>query len=180
MLPPAPSDSSIHQRRNKPSLLSGVSMHVLDASNTCVAFLHCKYPPAEPGALGIWPLEAATLNRNSIYLAGARNTPSRLHLDLLSNFSPTSENRCPLSIASPLIRSHDCPSQTSFRERCGSRSEVSAMGDRRKRQTYTASPAEPGGLPVMLVAIQGPNPSSGPERGFFKEAAISLSSDSGY
>jgi hypothetical protein len=24
------------------------------------------------------------------------------------------------------------------------------MGDRRKRQTYTASPAEPGGLPVML------------------------------
>jgi hypothetical protein len=26
------------------------------------------------------------------------------------------------------------------------------MGDRRKRQTYTASPAEPGGLPVMLVA----------------------------
>ena len=25
------------------------------------------------------------------------------------------------------------------------------MGDRRKCQTYTASPAEPGGLPVMLV-----------------------------
>ena len=24
------------------------------------------------------------------------------------------------------------------------------MGDRRKCQTYTASPAEPGGLPVML------------------------------
>ena len=26
------------------------------------------------------------------------------------------------------------------------------MGDRRKCQTYTASPAEPGGLPVMLEA----------------------------
>jgi len=25
------------------------------------------------------------------------------------------------------------------------------MGDRRKCQTYTASPAEPGGLPVMLA-----------------------------
>jgi len=35
--------------------------------------------------------------------------------------------------------------------RGGSRSEVSAMGDRRKCQTYTASPAEPGGLPVMLA-----------------------------
>jgi hypothetical protein len=27
------------------------------------------------------------------------------------------------------------------------------MGDRRKRQTYTASPAEPGGLPVMLESL---------------------------
>jgi len=27
------------------------------------------------------------------------------------------------------------------------------MGDRRKCQTYTASPAEPGGLPVMLVFL---------------------------
>ena len=27
------------------------------------------------------------------------------------------------------------------------------MGDRRKCQTYTASPAEPGGLPVMLAPI---------------------------
>ena len=26
------------------------------------------------------------------------------------------------------------------------------MGDRRKCQTFTASPAEPGGLPVMLAA----------------------------
>src|SRR6266436_5631755 len=40
--------------------------------------------------------------------------------------------------------------QTSFRVRGGSRSEVSATGDRRKCQTYTASPAVPGGLPVML------------------------------
>lgn len=45
--------------------------------------------------------------------------------------------------------------QTSFRVRGGSRSEVSAMGDRRKCQTYTASPAEPGGLPVMLEAVFG-------------------------
>ena len=27
------------------------------------------------------------------------------------------------------------------------------MGDRRKCQTYTASPAEPGGLPVMLAGV---------------------------
>jgi len=27
------------------------------------------------------------------------------------------------------------------------------MGDRRKCQTYTASPAEPGGLPVMLGSV---------------------------
>jgi hypothetical protein len=30
------------------------------------------------------------------------------------------------------------------------------------------------------VAIQEANPSSGPERGFFKDAAVSLGSDSGY
>src|SRR6266478_5489261 len=41
--------------------------------------------------------------RNSIYLVGARNTPSRRHLDPLSKFfCATSENRCPLIIASPL------------------------------------------------------------------------------
>jgi hypothetical protein len=28
------------------------------------------------------------------------------------------------------------------------------MGDRRKCQTYTASPAEPGGLPVMLGDLE--------------------------
>ena len=42
--------------------------------------------------------------------------------------------------------------QTSLRVRGGSRSEVSAMGDRRKCRTYAASPAEPGGLPVMLAS----------------------------
>jgi hypothetical protein len=41
--------------------------------------------------------------------------------------------------------------QTSLRARGGSRSEVSAMGDRRKCRTNAASPAEPGGLPVMLA-----------------------------
>jgi len=40
--------------------------------------------------------------------------------------------------------------QTSLRVPGGSRSEVSAMDDRRKCRTYAASPAEPGGLPVML------------------------------
>ena len=30
------------------------------------------------------------------------------------------------------------------------------MGDRRKCQTYTASPAEPGGLPVMLERDETP------------------------
>jgi hypothetical protein len=38
------------------------------------------------------------------------------------------------------------------------------MGDRRKRQTYTASPAEPGGLPVMLdeaIAFVGADNAAG-------------------
>ena len=41
--------------------------------------------------------------------------------------------------------------QTSLRVPGGSPSEVSAMDDRRKCRTYAASPAEPGGLPVMLA-----------------------------
>jgi hypothetical protein len=32
------------------------------------------------------------------------------------------------------------------------------MGDRRKCQTYAASPAEPGGLPLMLVALHAAGP----------------------
>jgi hypothetical protein len=32
------------------------------------------------------------------------------------------------------------------------------MGDRRKCQTYTASPAEPGDLPVMLENFAMPDP----------------------
>jgi acetate CoA/acetoacetate CoA-transferase beta subunit len=53
----------------------------------------------------------------------------------------------PLAVASALVLVHR---QASFRVRGGSRSEVSAMGDRRKCQTFAASQAEPGGLPVML------------------------------
>src|SRR6266849_1703938 len=51
------------------------------------------------------------------------------------------------------LRSHDRPSSNFISCAWWSRSEVSAMGDRRKCQTYTASPAEPGGLPVMLASI---------------------------
>jgi hypothetical protein len=63
------------------------------------------------------------------------------------------ENNYPVIPTSPLcgLRFQVVHRQTSFRVRGGSRSEVSAMGDRRKCQTYAASPAEPGGLPVMLV-----------------------------
>jgi len=60
----------------------------------------------------------------------------------------------PLIVASPLDGvkvSRLSIVKASFRARGGSRSEVSAVGDRRKCQTYTASPAEPGGLPVMLA-----------------------------
>jgi hypothetical protein len=35
------------------------------------------------------------------------------------------------------------------------------MGHRRKCQTYTASPAEPGGLPVMLAEAGEPMSESG-------------------
>src|SRR5467141_1030755 len=64
------------------------------------------------------------------------------------------ENNYPVIPTSPLcgLRFQVVHRQTSFRVRGGSRSEVSAMGDRRKCQTYAASPAEPGGLPVMLEA----------------------------
>src|SRR5258707_1743343 len=60
--------------------------------------------------------------------------------DGIRDFGVTGVQTCAL----PIYR------QTSFRAGGGSRSEVSATGDRRKCQTYTASPAEPGGLPVML------------------------------
>jgi len=41
---------------------------------------------------------------------------------------------------------------TPFRVRGGSWDGSSSMGDCRKCQTSTASPAKPGGLPVMLAA----------------------------
>ena len=65
------------------------------------------------------------------------------------------ENNYPVIPTSPLcgLRFQVVHRQTSFRVRGGSRSEVSAMGDRRKCQTYAASPAEPGGLPVMLAVL---------------------------
>src|SRR5258707_12427751 len=63
--------------------------------------------------------------------------------DGIRDFGVTGVQTCAL----PIYR------QTSFRAGGGSRSEVSATGDRRKCQTYTASPAEPGGLPVMLGAV---------------------------
>src|SRR5258707_7306820 len=63
--------------------------------------------------------------------------------DGIRDFGVTGVQTCAL----PIYR------QTSFRAGGGSRSEVSATGDRRKCQTYTASPAEPGGLPVMLGLI---------------------------
>src|SRR5712664_750831 len=61
-----------------------------------------KYPPAEPGALGIGPLEAATLNPK-LCLLGRRTkyalpTSPRPFIE----FFATPENRCLLRIASPL------------------------------------------------------------------------------
>src|SRR5258708_23838107 len=66
------------------------------------------------------------------------------------------ENNYPVIPTSPLcgLRFQVVHRQTSFRVRGGSRSEVSAMGDRRKCQTYAASPAEPGDLPVMLENVR--------------------------
>src|SRR5882757_7788097 len=61
-----------------------------------------KYPPAEPGALGIGPLEAATLNPK-LCLLGRRTkyalpTSPRSFIQFFAN----PENRCLLRIASPL------------------------------------------------------------------------------
>jgi hypothetical protein len=62
-----------------------------------------KYPPAEPGALGIGPLEAATLDPKLYLFVGTRKYSLPRHLDPSSNSScGTSENRCLLIIASPL------------------------------------------------------------------------------
>src|SRR5712664_2066104 len=44
---------------------------------------------------------------------------------------------------------------TPFRVRGGSWDGSSSMGDCRKCQTSTASPAKPGGLPVMLEFVGG-------------------------
>src|SRR6267143_5631661 len=62
----------------------------------------CKYPPAEPGALGIGSLEAATLNPK-LCLIG-RRTKYALPTSPRSfiQFFATPENRCLLRIASPL------------------------------------------------------------------------------
>ena len=61
-----------------------------------------KYPPAEPGALGIGPLEAATLNPKLCLLG--RRTKYALPTSPRSfiQFFATLENRCLLRIASPL------------------------------------------------------------------------------
>ena len=61
-----------------------------------------KYPPAEPGALGIGPLEAATLNPKLCLLG--RRTKYALPTSPRSfiQFFATPENRCLLRIASPL------------------------------------------------------------------------------
>ena len=86
-----------------------------------------KYPPAEPGALGIGPLEAAAGSLTRPYNCwppkGGRSAP-QIHL---------------VQMAVVLVHR-----QASFRVRGGSRSEVSAMDDRPKCQTFAASPAEPG------------------------------------
>jgi hypothetical protein len=54
----------------------------------------------------------------------------------------------PSRVAQALIRVHR---EASFRVRGGSRLEVSAVDDRLKSQTSTATPAEPGELPISLV-----------------------------
>ncbi len=48
------------------------------------------------------------------------------------------------------------------------------MGDRRKCQTYTASPAEPGGLPVMLACTTAfsANPLRNPRESIFRKRPI--------
>ena len=82
-----------------------------------------KYPPAEPGALGIGPLEAATLNPKLCLLG--RRTKYALPTSPRSfiQFFATPENRCLLRIASPLDGvqvSRSFRRQTSFRVRGGS------------------------------------------------------------
>jgi hypothetical protein len=62
-----------------------------------------KYPPAEPGALGIGPLEAATLNPKLCLLG--RRTKYALPTSprpFIQFFCASSENRCLLRITSPL------------------------------------------------------------------------------
>ena len=53
---------------------------------------------------------------------------------------------------------------TPFRVRGGSWDGSSSMGDCRKCQTSTASPAKPGGLPVMLESMNQLTPSRNFER----------------
>jgi len=66
----------------------------------------CKYPPAEPGALGIGPLEAAALNPK-LCLLGRRTkytlpTSPRPFIQFFIQFFATPENRCLLRIGSSL------------------------------------------------------------------------------
>ena len=110
----------------------------------------CKYPPAEPGALGIGPLEAATLDPK-LYLFSRRTKYSRpRHPDLSSNFfCATSENRCLLIFASPLdgLRSHDCPSSNFLS--CAWWLTIGGFGDGRPPQMSNlyCLPGRAGGSP---------------------------------
>src|SRR5712672_481908 len=61
-----------------------------------------KYPPAEPGALGIGPLEAATLNPKLCLLGWRTKYALPTSPRSFIQFFATPENRCLLRIASPL------------------------------------------------------------------------------
>ena len=124
-----------------------------------------KYPPAEPGALGIEPLKAAEF--------GAAGAAPRWWLGRFGgSFVPLGHTS--IRIASwNWDETHGfCPHGPSLTMRSGPSMKPRLVClaahdwtrrrwvDFRKRQTATATPAEPGGLPVMLAVAAGlPRPS---------------------
>ena len=132
-----------------------------------------KYPPAEPGALGIEPLKAAEF--------GAAEAAPRWWLGrVCSSFVPLHLGRTSTRIASwtwdlgqaPKVYPPDASSYNALYR--SMRSPLVCLAahnwklrrwvDFRKCQTATATPAEPGGLPVMLGAGTGAYPRAGPDK----------------
>jgi hypothetical protein len=119
------------------------------------SFSECRdeYPLAEPGALLSEPLEAAGRDRCATPVAVASSRNNSKDHNFFAKFIDFQDPWMKKARPEYHALSPSCPDLLrSFIKKLpfvtfGSRSRVSPVGDRRKRQTFAATPAEPGDLP---------------------------------